>query len=141
MQAPYADCTTTPEAGWPLGGAAGEPLVPTDALFRSSIVRLGAEHERPVAELLLNLDQPSRIHRSGHAAIWIAGVAALLMSGIGTDLQATTGANDCLAAPNASSPRRQHWYCRTDEEVQQLARGGVAPMQVLPHHQHRLTWR
>jgi hypothetical protein len=46
--------------------------------------------------------------------IWIAGVAALLMSGIGTDLQATTGANDCLAAPNASSPRGQHWYYRTD---------------------------
>jgi len=46
--------------------------------------------------------------------IWIAGVAALLMSGIGTDLQATTGANDCLAAPNASSPRGQHWYYRND---------------------------
>ena len=33
---------------------------------------------------------------------------------IGTDLQAATGANDCLAAPNASSPRGQHWYYRTD---------------------------
>jgi hypothetical protein len=50
----------------------------------------------------------------GGRPIWIAGVAALLMSGIGTDLQATTGANDCLAAPNASSPRGQHWYYRTD---------------------------
>ena len=38
---------------------------------------------------------------------------------------------------------RQHPQRRrpVDEEVQQLARGGVAPMQVLPHHQHRLTCR
>ena len=36
------------------------------------------------------------------------------MSGIGTDLQATTRANDCLTAPNASSPRGQHWYYHMD---------------------------
>ena len=36
------------------------------------------------------------------------------MSGIGTDLQAITRANDCLTAPNASSPRGQHWYYHTD---------------------------
>jgi hypothetical protein len=46
--------------------------------------------------------------------ICIAAAAALLMSGIGTDLQATTRANDCLTAPNASSPRGQHWYYHTD---------------------------
>ena len=46
--------------------------------------------------------------------ICIAAAAALLVSGIGTDLQATTRANDCLAAPNASSPRGQHWYYHTD---------------------------
>jgi hypothetical protein len=46
--------------------------------------------------------------------ICIAGAAALLVSGIGTNLQATTRANDCLAAPNASAPRGQHWYYRID---------------------------
>ena len=46
--------------------------------------------------------------------ICIAGAAALLVSGIGTNLQATTRANDCLAAPNASAPRGQHWYHRID---------------------------
>ena len=46
--------------------------------------------------------------------ICIAAAAALLVSGIGTDLQATTRANDCLTAPNASSPRGQHWYYRID---------------------------
>jgi hypothetical protein len=45
--------------------------------------------------------------------ICIAGAAALV-SGIGTNLQATTRANDCLAAPNASAPRGQHWYHRID---------------------------
>ena len=39
----------------------------------------------------------------------MAGAAALLVFGIGTNLQATTRANDCLAAPNASAPRGQHW--------------------------------
>ena len=68
MEAHYAECTTPLEADWPFGGVAGEPPVPTDALFRPSIMRLGAEHERPLAELLLNLDRPSRIHRFGHAA-------------------------------------------------------------------------
>jgi hypothetical protein len=34
--------------------------------------------------------------------------------GIGTDLQATTRPIDCLAAPNASSPRGQHWYYHID---------------------------
>ena len=46
--------------------------------------------------------------------ICIAAAAALLVSGIGTDLQATTRANDCLTAPNASSPRGQHWYYHMD---------------------------
>ena len=46
--------------------------------------------------------------------ICIAAAAALLVSGIGTDLQATTRANDCLTAPNASSPRGQHWYYHVD---------------------------
>jgi hypothetical protein len=46
--------------------------------------------------------------------ICIAGAAALLVSGIGANLQATTRANDCLAAPNASAPRGQHWYYRID---------------------------
>jgi hypothetical protein len=46
--------------------------------------------------------------------ICIAAAAALLVSGIGTDLQATTRANDCLTAPNASSPRGQRWYYHID---------------------------
>ena len=46
--------------------------------------------------------------------ICIAAAAAVLVSGIGTDLQATTRANDCLTAPNASSPRGQHWYYHMD---------------------------
>ena len=46
--------------------------------------------------------------------ICIAAAAALLVSGIGTDLRATTRANDCLTAPNASSPRGQHWYYHMD---------------------------
>jgi hypothetical protein len=46
--------------------------------------------------------------------ICIAAAAALLVSGIGTDLQATTRANDCLTAPNASSPRGQRWYYHMD---------------------------
>jgi hypothetical protein len=43
-----------------------------------------------------------------------AAAAALLVSGIGTDLRATTRANDCLTAPNASSPRGQRWYYHID---------------------------
>ena len=46
----------------------------------------------------------------------IVFVAALLMSVIGTDLQAAARANDCLAAPNASSPRGQHWSYRIDRQ-------------------------
>ena len=46
--------------------------------------------------------------------ICIAAAAALLVSGLGTDLQATARANDCLTAPNASSPRGQHWYYHMD---------------------------
>jgi hypothetical protein len=46
--------------------------------------------------------------------ICIAGAAALLVSGIGADLQATTRANDCLTAPNASSPPEQHCYYHID---------------------------
>jgi hypothetical protein len=46
--------------------------------------------------------------------IWMAAAAALLVFGIGSDLQATTRANDCLTAPNASSPLGQHWYYRID---------------------------
>ena len=46
--------------------------------------------------------------------ICITAAAAVLVSGIGTDLQATTRANDCLTAPNASSPRGQHWYYHMD---------------------------
>ena len=46
--------------------------------------------------------------------ICIAAAAAVLVSGIGTDLQATTRANDCLTAPNASSPPGQHWYYHMD---------------------------
>ena len=62
----------------------------------------------------------SRISRGGDVSgrisipICIAAAAALLVSGIGTDLQATTRANDCLTAPNASSPRGQHWYYHMD---------------------------
>jgi hypothetical protein len=44
----------------------------------------------------------------------VAAAAALLVSGIGTDLRATTRANDCLTAPNASSPRGQRWYYHID---------------------------
>ena len=40
--------------------------------------------------------------------------AALLVFGIGTDLKATARANDCLTAPNASSPPGQHWYYHMD---------------------------
>ena len=46
--------------------------------------------------------------------IWMAAAAALLVFGIGTDLQGTARANDCLAAPNASSPPGQHWYYHID---------------------------
>ena len=46
----------------------------------------------------------------------IVFVAALLMSVIGTDLQAAARANDCLTAPNASSPRGQHWSYRIDRQ-------------------------
>ena len=62
----------------------------------------------------------SRISRGGDVSgrisipICIAAAVALLVSGIGTDLQATTRANDCLTAPNASSPRGQHWYYHMD---------------------------
>ena len=35
-------------------------------------------------------------------------------------------------------PQRGH---PIDEEVERLARGGIAPVHVLPHHQHRLTCR
>ena len=62
----------------------------------------------------------SRISRGGDVSgrisipICIAAAAALLVSGIGTDLQAATRANDCLTAPNASSPRGQHWYYHMD---------------------------
>jgi Sel1 repeat len=62
----------------------------------------------------------SRISRGGDVSgrisipICITAAAALLVSGIGTDLQATTRANDCLTAPNASSPRGQHWYYHMD---------------------------
>jgi hypothetical protein len=49
------------------------------------------------------------------APIWMAAAAAaLLVFGIGTDLQAATRANDCLTAPNASSPPGQHWYYHID---------------------------
>ena len=62
----------------------------------------------------------SRISRGGDVSgrisipICIAAAAALLVSGIGTDLQATTRANECLTVPNASSPRGQHWYYHMD---------------------------
>ena len=62
----------------------------------------------------------SRISRGGDVSgrisipICITAAVALLVSGIGTDLQATTRANDCLTAPNASSPRGQHWYYHMD---------------------------
>jgi hypothetical protein len=46
--------------------------------------------------------------------IWMAAAAALLVFGIGTDLKATARANDCLTAPNASSPPGQHWYYHID---------------------------
>jgi hypothetical protein len=51
---------------------------------------------------------------SGRLSIPICAAAALLALGIGTDLQATTRPIDCLAAPNASSPRGQHWYYHID---------------------------
>ena len=46
----------------------------------------------------------------------IVFVAALLMSVIGTDLRAAARANDCLTAPNTSSPRGQHWSYRIDRQ-------------------------
>ena len=46
----------------------------------------------------------------------IVFVAAVLMSVIGTDLQAAARADDCLTAPNASSPRGQHWSYRIDRQ-------------------------
>jgi hypothetical protein len=51
---------------------------------------------------------------SGRISIPICAAAALLALGIGTDLQATTRPIDCLAAPNASSPRGQRWYYHVD---------------------------
>jgi hypothetical protein len=51
---------------------------------------------------------------SGRISIPICAAAALLAPGIGTDLQATTRPIDCLAAPNASSPRGQRWYYHVD---------------------------
>jgi hypothetical protein len=39
----------------------------------------------------------------------------LVVCGVGFDAQASTAhANDCLAAPNASSPQGQHWYYRIE---------------------------
>jgi hypothetical protein len=38
------------------------------------------------------------------------------MSVIGTDLQATARVNDCLAAPNASSPQGQQWTYRINRQ-------------------------
>ncbi len=48
--------------------------------------------------------------------IWpIAVVAALVVSGPSVDLRTNRAyANDCLAAPNASSPQGEHWYYRID---------------------------
>src|SRR5262245_4951904 len=46
--------------------------------------------------------------------ICVAAIGALLVSLICTELQAGTRAKDCLAAPNASSPRSRHWYYRID---------------------------
>ncbi len=46
----------------------------------------------------------------------IVFVAALLMSVIGTDVQAAARANDCLTAPNASAPGGQHWSYRIDRQ-------------------------
>ena len=46
----------------------------------------------------------------------IVFVAVLLMSVIGTDLQAAARVNDCFAAPNASSPHGQHWIYRINRQ-------------------------
>ena len=52
---------------------------------------------------------------SGRISIPICTTAAaLLASGIGADLHATTRASDCLATPNAASPRGQRWYYHID---------------------------
>jgi hypothetical protein len=54
---------------------------------------------------------PERISRS---VVLIAFVAALVV-GASVDLRTDKAyANDCLAAPNASAPQRQHWYYRID---------------------------
>ena len=60
--------------------------------------------------------------------IWMAAAAALLVFGIGTDLQGTARANDCLAAPNASSPPGQHWYYHID-----LSQSQVLVLACSPH--------
>jgi hypothetical protein len=46
----------------------------------------------------------------------IVFIAALLISVVGTDLHAAARVNDCLAAPNASSPWGQHWSYRIDQQ-------------------------
>jgi hypothetical protein len=52
--------------------------------------------------------------RQSSIGICVAAISAVLVSLICTELQAGTHAKDCLAAPNASSPRGRHWYYRID---------------------------
>ena len=52
--------------------------------------------------------------RRSSIGICVAAISAVLVSLICTELQAGTRAKDCLAAPNASSPRGRHWYYRID---------------------------
>jgi len=42
--------------------------VSTDAATRTSIARLGVEHEPQLSQLLMSLDLPSRVNRFGHPA-------------------------------------------------------------------------
>jgi len=45
----------------------------------------------------------------------VAVIAALVVSADSFDVRANTAyANECLAAPNASSPQGQHWYYRIE---------------------------
>jgi hypothetical protein len=52
--------------------------------------------------------------RRSSIGICVAAISALLVALICTELQAGTRVKDCLAAPNASSPRGRHWYYRID---------------------------
>jgi hypothetical protein len=50
----------------------------------------------------------------GRVSNCAAAITALFILITCTELQAATRTKDCLPAPNASSPRGQHWYYRID---------------------------